>query len=189
VKIRDYRGLLAVFVAAALGIGLLCSVSGMAIQDLNESTTGVDLAPGDIVDAAVSNLNTVGALTMQAFAELIPTSTPTRPPTITSSPSITVTPLTPTAFRFPTVSEPTRTRRPRPDPTNTPVPPTRTAVPPTRTDTPVPTNTLRPTNTPTDIPPSPTDTQEPTNTIPPPTDPPTDIPIPTDTVEPTQSLQ
>jgi len=173
VKIRDYRGLLAVFVAAALGISLLCSVSGMAIQDLNESTTGVDLQPADIVDAAVSNLNTVGALTMQAFAELIPTSTPTRPPTITSSPTATVTPLTPTAFRFPTVSEPTRTRRPRPDPTNTPVPPTRPAVPPTRTPIP-PTNTLPPTATNT-IPPD-TLTPEPSDTSPPPTDPPTETP-------------
>ena len=173
-KIRDYRGLLAVFVAAALGISLLCSVSGMAIQDLNESAAGVDLAPADIVDAAVSNLNTVGALTMQAFAELIPTSTPTRPPTITSSPTATIAPITPTAFRFPTVREPTRTRRPRPDPTNTPVPPTRTAIPPTRTNTPVP---------PTDIPPSPTDTLEPTNTVPPPTI--TDEP----TIEPSATVE
>ena len=178
VKIRDYRGLLAVFVAAALGISLLCSVSGMAIQDLNESTTAVALQPADIVEAAVSNLNTAGALTKQAFAELIPTSTPTRPPTITSSPTATVAPITPTAFRFPTLSGPTRIRRPRPDATNTPVPPpTRTSTPvppPTRTPTPLPTRTpVPPTNTP---PPTPTYTD-----IPPPTPTVTEIPPPTPT--------
>lgn len=175
-KIRDYRGLLAVFVAGALGISLLCSVSGMAIQDLNESTTAVALAPGDIVDAAVSNLNTAGALTKQAFAELIPTSTPTLRPTITSSPKATVAPITPTVFRFPTSSEPTRTRRPRPDPTKTEIPPTRTPVP-TWTDSPVP-PTDTPTDTSTPIPP-PTDTDTP---IPPPPD--TDTPEPTETTPP-----
>jgi hypothetical protein len=167
VKIRDYRGLLAVFVAAALGISLLCSVSGMAIQDLNESTTAVALQPADIVEAAVSNLNTAGALTKQAFAELIPTSTATLRPTQTAT--STVAPLTPTVFKFPTVQEPTRTRRPRPDPSNTSVPPPDTPLPPpTRTPTPIPpTDTLPPpTATDTDIPPTDTDI--------PPTD--TDIP-------------
>ncbi len=179
-KIRDYRGLLAVFVAGALGISLLCSVSGMAIQDLNESTTGVDLAPADIVDAAVSNLNTVGALTMQAFAELIPTSTPTLRPTHTVTTFPTTVAPRPTAFRFPTVSEPTRTRRPRPDPTKTAVPPTRTPPP---TNTPIPTATDAPTATPVDTatPVPPTDTIEPppTNTTEPPveTDTPSGAPI------------
>jgi len=170
VKVRDYRGLLAVFVAGALGIGLLCSVSGMAIQDLNESANGVALQPGDIVDSAISNLNTVGALTMEAFAELMPTSTPTIRPTqtVTSIPT-TVAPLTPTAFRFPDSGPVTRTRRPRPDATNTAVPPTRTPVPPT--DTPVPTDTDTPI-------PDPTDTDTPTPIPPPDTDTPTPEPPP-----------
>lgn len=170
-KVRDYRGLLAVFVAGAIGISLLCSVSGMAIQDLDAAQTAVALNPGDIVDAAVSNLNTAGALTMEAFAELIPTSTPTLRPTstITLFPT-TVAPLTPTAFRFPTSSEPTRTRRPRPT-----LIPTRTAVPPTRT--PVPTATVAPTATLVDTPtPMPT-TETP---IPPTTETPVEI-TPTET--------
>ena len=176
VKIRDYRGLLAVFVAGAIGISLLCSVSGMAIQDLRQSTTALALQPADIVNAAVSNLNTAGALTMQAFAELIPTSTPTLRPThtVTSFPT-TVAPLIPTAFRFPTSSEPTRTRRPRPThiPTSTAVPPTRTPIPPT--NTPVPTATDAPTATLVDTA-TPIDTDTP---IPTPID--TDTPIPTET--------
>ena len=169
-KIRDYRGLLAVFVAAAIGISLLCSVSGMAIEDLRQSTTALALQPADIVNAAVSNLNTAGALTRQAFVELIPTSTPTLRPThtVTSFPT-TVAPL-PTAFRFPTSSEPTRTRRPRPThiPTGTEVPPTLTPVPtatdaPTATlvDTPTPIDTAFPTPTPID-----TETPIPTETTP-----------------------
>jgi hypothetical protein len=183
VKIKEYRGLLAVFIAGAIGISLLCSVSGMAIQDLNESTAGVDLQPADIVEAAVSNLNTAGALTMQAFAELIPTSTPTLRPThtVTSFPT-TVAPL-PTAFRFPTSGEPTRTRRPRPTliPTITAVPPTRTPIPPT--NTPVPTATDVPTITPVDtatpIPPTDTIEPPPTSTTEPPveTDTPSGPPI------------
>jgi hypothetical protein len=170
VKIRDYRGLLAVFVAGAIGISLLCSVSGMAIEDLRQSTTALALQPADIVNAAVSNLNTAGALTMQAFAELIPTSTPTLRPThtVTSFPT-TVAPL-PTAFRFPTSSEPTRTRRPRPTriPTGTAVPPTLTPVP-TATDAPTATlvDTVTPIDTETLIPtPIDTDTPIPTETTP-----------------------
>jgi hypothetical protein len=167
VKIRDYRGLLAVFVAGAIGISLLCSVSGMAIQDMNASGTAGAFQPENIVDSAVNNLNTAGALTLQAIAEFIPTATRTLRPTITSSPSATLALMTPTAFRFPTLSEPTRTRRPRPTliptrtaappPTNTLIPsPTNTPIPPTPTDTPVPPSPTDP-PTPTDIPPSPTD--------------------------------
>jgi hypothetical protein len=176
VKIRDYRGLLAVFVAGAIGISLLCSVSGMAIQDLNASGTAGAFQPENIVDSAVNNLNTAGALTLQAIAEFIPTATRTLRPTSTSSPSATLALMTPTAFRFPTLSEPTRTRRPRRDPTKTSVPPpTRTPVP-TWTNSPIPTNTLRPTDippSPTDIPPSPTDIPPSPTDIPPS---PTDIP-------------
>jgi hypothetical protein len=181
VKVREYRGLAAVFVAGALGISLLCSVSGMALRDLNESSTAVALAPADIVEAAVSNLNTAGAITLEAFAELAATSTPTLRPTQTVT--ATAPSLIPTAFRFPTLSGPTRTRRPRPDPTKTKVPPTRTAVPPTRTPIP-PTNPPLPTRTPTDIPPLPTNTEPPvpTNTSQPPDTPPPPADTPTDVI-------
>ncbi|HJR80551.1 MAG TPA: hypothetical protein VJ821_10790 [Anaerolineales bacterium] len=172
----EYRGLLWVFAAGILGISLLCSVSGMAIQDLNVATA-MALQPGEVVESFVENLNTVAAQTLEAFSELAATSTPTPPAraTDTTMPTIlTVTASrTPVVFRFPTVIEPTQTRRPRPDPTSTRIPtrtptrvPTRT---PTRTPVP-PTNTPPPTFTDTPLPPpTATNTPLPTSTSVPPT--------------------
>ena len=122
VKLSAYRGLIWVFLAGALGISLLCSVSGMALQDLNIATA-MALEPADVLDSVVSNLNTAAAMTLQAFSELEASSTPTRPPTstITSSPTSTVS-NTPFAFQFITPRGPTSTRRPRPDPTDTDIP-------------------------------------------------------------------
>ena len=171
-KLGDYRGLVWVFLAGILGISLLCSVSGMAMQDLNVATA-MAMQPADVLDSFVSNLNTAGALTMQAFAELAATSTPTLQPTltVTSSPNFTVTVSnTPVIFRFPALGDPTRTRRPRP---------TATDVPPSPADIPPP----APTDTPQPPPPTNTDPPPPTNTDPPPPTN-TDPPPPPNTIEP-----
>lgn len=176
-KLSAYRGLLWVFAAGILGISLLCSVSGMAMQDLNVATA-MALQPADVVESFVENLNTAAAVTLEAFEELAATPTSTQPPpqaTVTSSPAPSNTPV---VFIFPTSGEPTRTRRPRPTlvPTRTPVPPSRTPIPPTRTntplpptatDTPVPDTPTSPPDTPTSPPVTPTYTLEPLPTTPP----------------------
>jgi hypothetical protein len=183
VRLREYSGPLAILTAGVLGFSLLCSVSAMAMSDL-ENYIPATMVPLDLLDLAVSNLRTAAALTEQAVTQFVPTETlvPTRTPTLTPAPSDTAT-LRPTFTHPP----PTRTRRegptatPRaPLPTNTPQP-TNTPVPtitPSRTPTPVPTSTPIPTDTPTDTPVPPTDTPvpptetpvPPTETEPPPTD-------------------
>ncbi|HET9587770.1 MAG TPA: hypothetical protein VFO91_03180, partial [Anaerolineales bacterium] len=119
-KLRDYRGLLWIFLSGILGISLLCSVSGVAMQDLNIATA-MALEPADVVEVFVENLNTAAAVTLEAFSELAATSTPTLVPTatVTSSPPVTVANTRVLAFPFPTLAGPTQTRRPRPDPTST----------------------------------------------------------------------
>lgn len=185
-RVRDYGGPLAILAAGVIGFSLLCSVSAMAMSDL-ENYIPATFAPLDIVDMAISNLSTAAAFTEQSVTEFVPTPTlvPTRTKTLTPQPSDTAT-LRPTFTRPP----PTRTRR-SDDSTNTPRPPTRTDTPvptdtpipsvtPSRTSSPIPTDTPTPEPTQTPIPPSPTDTEVP------PTDtpvPPTIEPPPTSTIE------
>jgi len=157
-KVRTYAGPLGILAAGLAGVSLLCSVSALAISDLNSRAPGA-LGPPNIVELAVDNLNTAAALTQQIMTQFVPTETalPTPTATFIPQPSATSTTL-PTSTPLP----PTRTRRPRlaspptriPTQTNTPIPPTSTPVPPT--DTPV---------TPTPVP----DTDTP---APPPTEPP-----------------
>ena len=161
-SIKDYTSLLGVVAAGILGMSLLCITSAIALSAPNQPTSIV-LEPGNIVDLAVNNINTVSALTVQALSTisfeetpiLLPSRTPTSSPTVTSSPVI----IPPTQI---IQRQPTRTRAPRIPPTSTPRPlPTRTRTPlPTRTRTPLPPPTL--TNTP---PPPPTFTNTP---LPPP---------------------
>ena len=183
-SIKDYTSLLGVVAAGILGMSLLCITSAIALSAPNQSTPIV-LEPGNIVDLAVNNINTVSALTVQALSTisfdstpiLLPSRTPTSSPTVTSSPVIIP----------PTQSQPTRTRRPRipptftprPPPTRTPLPPpTNTAVPPTFTPIPSDTNTPIPPDTNTPIPPD-------TNT---PVPPDTNTPVPPDTNTPEPTI-
>jgi len=181
VKAREYAGPLGVLAAGAIGFSLLCSVSAMAMGDLNRRVS-ITIEPLNIVDLAVSNFETAAALTEQVVTAFVPTQTlvPTDTLVPTSAPSDTATPR-----RFVTIT-PTLTRRARPPITKTNIPPTNTAVPPTRTSVPPPTNTNTPVP-PTDTPlPSPTDINTP---IPPteittadpntpdPGTPPTDLPV------------
>ncbi|HSL43519.1 MAG TPA: hypothetical protein VK897_08805 [Anaerolineales bacterium] len=164
-RVREYVGPLAVLAAGVVGFSLLCSVSAMAMSDL-ENYAPVTLAPMNIIDVAISNLSTAAALTEQSVTEFVPTPTavPTRTASLTPQPSDTVT-VRPTFTSPP----PTRTRRPRA---------TATTAPPTRTRTPVPTNTHPPTITPsrTPSPVPPTNTPVPTSTHSP--IPPTNTPVP-----------
>jgi hypothetical protein len=132
----------------------------------NTASTPIVLGPQNLVDSAVSNMNTMSALTIEAISQYIPTATVTPSSTLTQTQ-----PPTNTATLFPT-----RTRIPPTSTRERPDAPTRTAthVPPTQTDTPLPTYTDTPLPTDTDTP-VPTDTPLPTDT---------DTPIPTDTPEP-----
>lgn len=191
-RAREYSGPLGILAAGALGLSLLCSVSAMAMGDLNRYIP-VTLVPLNIFDLAVSNLETAAALTEQVVTVFVPTATLTAVPTETERPSLTPEPSD-TPRRFVTIT-PTIPRRTREPATPTRVP---TSTPrPTNTPAPTSTNTLRPTNTPTAVPPTntliPTDTRTPipdTNTPIPDTNTPvpdTDTPQPppdTDTPEP-----
>lgn len=183
-RAREYTGPLGILVAGAIGLSLLCSVSAMAMGDLNRYVP-LTLEPISIMDLAVSNFETAAALTEQIVTVFVPTETIT--PTSTPVPASLTAQPTETQQRFVTITPtlPRRTRIP-----STPVviasrtptlrPPTATSPPPTRTPT-QPTNTPVPTDTP--VPPSPTappptDTMEPTPTdLPTATEPPvTDVP-------------
>ena len=178
-KAREYSGPLGVLAAGAIGISLLCSVSAMAMSDL-KNHLAITIEPLNIVNLAVSNLETAAAFTEQAVTMFVPT--PTINPTDTLSPA----PLpsdTSTPRHFVTVT-PTLTRRVRSTFTSTFIPPkTHTPVPPTNTPIPPPTNTLIP--TPTDTPIPDTDTPVPDTPIPDTDTPVPDTPIPdTDTPVP-----
>jgi hypothetical protein len=185
VKAREYTGPLGILAAGAIGLSLLCSVSAMAMGDLNRYIPRT-FEPINLVDLAVANFETAAALTEQMVTvfvpteTLAPTSTPvpaslTPQPTDTEKRFVTITPTiarrtripsTPVvvASRTPTPRPPTLapTRTPTPiPPTDTPVPPTLTSIPPTNTDVP-PTPTDVP---PTDIPPTPT-TEPPVTDVP-----------------------
>jgi hypothetical protein len=190
VRAREYTGPLGILAAGAIGLSLLCSVSAMAMGDLNRYVPRT-FEPINLVDLAVANFETAAALTEQMVTvfvpteTLAPTSTPvpaslTPQPTDTERRFVTITPTIARRTRVPStpviVASRTPTSRP---PTRTPLPPTRTNTPippPTDTNTPIP----PPTDTNTPIPP-PTDTNTP---IPPPTDPNTPIPPPTATDPP-----
>ena len=174
-SLKDYTGLLGVVAAGVLGMSLLCITSAIAISNPDPSNPIV-LEPASIVDLAISNLNTVSALTVQAVAISIE-STPTLFSTDTSVPASPT--LTSSAFPTSTRVQPTNTRRPRPTSTSTRVPPTNTPKLPA--NTPFPTNTLipSPTNTPIPIP------TTPTISYPTATDPPTPVDTPTSADPPT----
>ena len=146
-RVREYTGPLGILAAGAIGLSLLCSVSAMAMGDLNRYIP-LTLEPISIVDLAVSNFQTAAALTEQIVTVFVPTETlaPTStdvPASLTPQPTdtqrrfVTITPTftrrprltaTPVRQASPTVkSPPTRTRTPRP----TPIPPTHTPIPPT----------------------------------------------------------
>lgn len=194
-KAREYMGPLGILAAGAIGLSLLCSVSAMAMGDLNRYVP-ITLEPINIVDLAVSNFQTAAALTEQIVTAFVPTETlvPTStdsPPSLTPQPTdtqrqfVTITPTLPRRTRVPFTATfvPSRTPTSRP-PTATR---TRTPVPPTVTRTRTPTS-IPPTNTPTDIPPTETNTS-----LPPPSDtpvPPTETSVPpspmdTNTPQPT----
>ena len=168
-RVREYAGPLGVLAVGIFGFSLLCSVSALATSDLNSHSLKAR-EPLNIVDLAVANLSTSAALTQQAVAAFVFTTT-TAP---TAEASFTPTPLPAVTFTVPasmTPSQPVRTRRahaadparPLPTQTRTPVPAA------TSTPLPPPTNTDPP---PTDTPlPPPADTEPPpTNTSPPPAD-------------------
>ena len=157
-RVREYTGPLGILAAGAIGLSLLCSVSAMAMGDLNRYIP-ITLEPISIVDLAVSNFGTAAALTEQIVTVFVPTET--LGPTATNAlASITPQP-TDTQRRFVTIT-PTNTRRPRLTMTAAPAA-TRTSRPPTR----APTRTSVPTRTKTPVPPThtpvpPTNTPQPT---------------------------
>lgn len=192
-RLREYAGPLVVLAAGVIGFSLLCSVSALAMSDLNNSSS-TTLEPLNLVDMAVDNLGTAAAFTEQAITAFVPT--PTVGPTDIATASLIPTSLpsdTATVVPSFTPRQPTRTRRPRPTATARPLP-TRTRTPlPTYTNTPRPTDTPPPTATlhPTDTPlPPPTDTPVPPPTdtsIPPPTNPPV-IELPLQVLDATPTL-
>jgi hypothetical protein len=148
VKAREYTGPLGILAAGAIGLSLLCSVSAMAMGDLNRYIP-LTIVPMNIFDLAVSNLETAAAFTEQAVTGFVPTSTgqPTLTLTVTLIPSATNTPR-----RFVTIT-PSATRRTRVPPTVVIIPSrTPTPRPPIATATKTPTKTK--TKTKTSIPPT-----------------------------------
>jgi hypothetical protein len=166
VKAREYSGPLGILAAGAIGLSLLCSVSAMAIGDLNRYIP-ITLEPINLVDLAVSNFGTAAALTEQIVTVFVPTETLV--PTNTRGPASPTPQPTDTQRHFLTIT-PTFTRRPRFTPTTVFVASPTLRPPPTRTPTPIPTRTKTPTPRPT------------VTIITPPTTPVTPYPIlPTDT--------
>lgn len=202
-------GPVGILAAGAIGISLLCSVSAMAMGDLNRYVS-ITLVPLNIVDLAVANFQTAAALTEQVVTAFVPTETlvPTNtdsPPSLTPEPTetqrrfVTITPTLPRRTRepFTATTVPSRTPTPRPPTrtqiptatrtrTPTPRPPTFTAtnIPNTPTDTSVPPTDPPPTDTNTPVPPPPTDTSAPP-TDPPPTN--TSQALPTQGIVPTSA--
>ena len=117
--------------AGILGFSLFCLVAAAALTDPRVPNVS-DIQPQNIVDSAVSNINTMAALTVVVITQYV------SPPTDTVTPS-----------PVPTITDTNTATRP---PTRTLPPPTRTRKPgSTATPTKVPTNTStkEPTNTPT----------------------------------------
>jgi hypothetical protein len=186
VKAREYSGPLGILAAGAIGISLLCSVSAMAMGDLNRYIP-MTLVPINLVDLAVSNFGTAAALTEQIVTVFVPTET--LMPSNTPVPESVTPQSTDTLQRFVTIT-PTITRRVRATLTAVVVASRTPTRPPTRTPPPTSTRTLRPTPTfaPTLTPVPPTDTEEPpTITHEPPTttqEPPTPTDEPPTATEP-----
>jgi len=156
VKAREYSGPLGILAAGAIGLSLLCSVSAMAMGDLNRYIP-MTLVPINLVDLAVSNFGTAAALTEQIVTAFVPTET--LMPNSTPVPESLTPQSTDTPRRFVTIT-PTATRRVRATLTavvvasRTPGAPTRTPtryIPSptrTRTRTPIPPDPDTPTPTP-----------------------------------------
>ena len=163
-KAREYSGPLGILAAGAIGLSLLCSVSTMAMGDLNRYIP-ITLEPINLFDLAVSNFGTAAALTEHIVTVFVPTET--LAPSSTPVPESVTPASTDTPRRFVTIT-PTATRRvratltavavasrtPTKAPTRTPThrPPTLT---PTRTRTPIPPDPDTPTPTPPTIYPDP----------------------------------
>ena len=120
-KAREYAGPLGVLAAGAIGFILLCSVSAMAMGDLNNRIS-ITMEPLNIVGLAVSNLETAAALTEQVVTVFVPTQTLVPTDTLSPAPLPSDT-STSTPRRFVTIT-PTATRRERPPFTPTSIPPT-----------------------------------------------------------------
>ena len=106
-KARAYTGPLGILAAGAIGLSLICSVSAMAMGDLNRYIP-ITLEPISLVDLAVSNFETAAALTEQMVTVFVPTETLT--PTNTPVPASLTPEPTETQRRFVTIT-PTITRR------------------------------------------------------------------------------
>ncbi len=173
-RVRDYTGPLGVLAAGVFGVSLLCSVSALAMNDLNSHSL-TTLEPVNIVELAVDNLGTAAGLTEQAVTAFVPTPTvvPTNTASLTPLPSDTA---TATFLPSSTPRQPTRTRRPRPVATTIRLlpPSSRTPRPPATSTPPPPADTSPP---PTAISPPPT---EPPPTEPPATEPPATEPSATE---------
>ena len=166
-RAREYSGPLGILAAGAIGLSLLCSVSAMAMGDLNRYIP-ITLEPINILDLAVANFGTAAALTEQIVTVFVPTETLSpsgtpAPASLTAQPTdtqrrfVTITPTLTRRVRTPVtvVSAASRTATPRPPP------PTFTSTPrPTITSTPRPTitDTLEPPLTITSYPDAPTGT-------------------------------
>ena len=192
-KVREYSGPLGILAAGVIGLSLLCSVSAMAMDDLNRYIP-IPLEPISIVDLAVSNFGTAAALTEQVVTVFVPTETIT--PSNTPVPASLTPEPTDTQRHFVTIT-PTVTRRPRSTLTavvvasRTPTRPPPTHAPtitPSRTPTRIPTTAVPTTEVPTtevpttEVPTTEVPTTEvPTTEVPTtevPTEPPvTDVPI------------
>jgi hypothetical protein len=170
VKAREYSGPLGILAAGAIGLSLLCSVSAMAMGDLNRYIP-MTLVPLNLVDLAVSNFGTAAALTEQIVTVFVPTET--LMPSSTSVPESVTPQSTDTPLRFVTIT-PTITRRVRATLTGVVV----ASRTPTRRPTLTPTRrpTLTPTRTRTPVPPA-TDTHTPFPTTPSYPDLPTSTPV------------
>jgi hypothetical protein len=93
---------LGILAAGAIGLSLLCSVSAMAMGDLNRYIPAT-IVPLNLVDLAFSNLETAAALTEQVVTVFVPTETVTPRPTNTEAPSLTPVPSD-TPRRFVTIT-------------------------------------------------------------------------------------
>lgn len=188
-RAREYSGPLGILAAGAIGLSLLCSVSAMAMGDLNRYIP-ITLEPISIVDLAVSNFGTAAALTEQIVTIFVPTGTLTPsntpvPASLTPEPTetprrfVTITPTVTRRVRATLTAVVVASRTPTRPPTRTPLPtftrtppPTFTPVPPTATEPPTATTEPPPTAT---EPPLATTEPPPTATEPPVTDVPTSI--------------
>lgn len=185
-QIREYAGPLGILAAAMLGFGLLCSVSALAMNDLNNHDL-VAIESLNIMELAVTNLNNSAALTQQAVAAFVstPTAVPTNTAFLTPKPAISNTAIILSSL---TPNHPTQTRRPRATIAASSFPTQTRLSLPTATETSIPTDTPPPSPTDTPLPP-PTDTEIPPSDtpLPPPTDteiPPTEPPVQISTLSP-----